>query len=59
MSDRWAVTVTVPMSLPPEAKDALFTAVADAAAEWEPAERDGWDVDVSGGPIALKPDDEP
>lgn len=48
--ETWTVAVTVPMRLPDEMKDSLFTLVADIAHEWEPApeERDGWDVDVTG-----------
>lgn len=45
---QWQVTVRVPMRLTPERHDGLFTAVADAVAQWEPDERDGWDADVSG-----------
>lgn len=44
----WQVVVRVPMRLPLEQHDELFAAVADAVAQWEPDERDGWDADVSG-----------
>lgn len=48
----WEITVSVPSGFPDGQRDALFTAVADAAHDWEPEERDGWDVDVSaGGPV--------
>jgi hypothetical protein len=49
-TDTWQVSVAIPKTLPPEMMDSLFTAVADAAYEWEPQDRDGWDVDVSGHP---------
>lgn len=49
--DTWTVAVTIPMSLPDELKDSLFHAIADAAYAWEPADRDGWDIDVVGTPI--------
>jgi hypothetical protein len=48
-ADTWTVTVEVPMALPDEAKDSLFTAVADAVHDWEPADRDGWDAMVGAG----------
>lgn len=49
--DTWTVAVTIPMSLPDELKDSLFRAICDAAYAWEPADRDGWDIDVVGAPI--------
>jgi hypothetical protein len=49
-SNRWVIQVTVPSDVPD--RDALFNAVADAATEWEPEDRDGWDIDVSAGPEA-------
>lgn len=45
---KWAVTVVVPIDV--EEKDELLTAVADAAYGWEPEDRDGWDIEVFGGP---------
>lgn len=59
MSDKkrrglWRVSVAIPLSDEEVAvaeKDRLFTAICDAAFDWEPAERDGWDVEVSGGPV--------
>jgi hypothetical protein len=47
----WQVTVRVPASLPEVQRTALFDAVAEAAHDWEPADRDGWDVDVTGSPV--------
>jgi hypothetical protein len=41
------------MRLPLELHDELFTAIADAVAQWEPEARDGWDADVT----ALPEDD--
>lgn len=52
MGDKmWRVTVTLPARVPGSFQ--LFEAVADAAYAWEPADRDGWDIDVSGGPVAT------
>lgn len=48
--DTWTVAVEIPARLPEELKDSLFTAVADAAHDWEPKTRDGWDVHVTGYP---------
>jgi hypothetical protein len=39
--------VRVPVRLSNEQIEALFDSVATAVHEWEPAERDGWDADVS------------
>lgn len=50
--DIWTVAVEIPASLPDAAKDSLFTAVADAAHDWEPKVRDGWDISVTGYPTA-------
>jgi hypothetical protein len=50
--DTWTVAVEIPISLPSELRDSLFTAIADAAHDWEPGDRDGWDVQVSGHPTA-------
>jgi hypothetical protein len=47
----WQVAVTVPMNLPREMHEALFEAIAEVAHDWEPTDRDGWDVDVSGHPV--------
>lgn len=48
---KWQVVVTVPSTLPAAYTDSLFTAVADAAHDWEDEHRgSGWDVDVSGQP---------
>lgn len=49
---RWVIQVTIPSNVP--GRDRLFTAVADAAHDWEPENRDGWDIDVSAGPVAWK-----
>jgi hypothetical protein len=49
-TDTWQVSVAIPKTLPPAMMDSLFTAVADAVHAWEPQDRDGWDVDVSGHP---------
>lgn len=46
----WEVTVTVPLRLPAEQREALFNAVADAVAEWEPDDRQDWDAIVSAHP---------
>lgn len=43
---KWHVVVEVPESLPMMQRDRLFTIVADAVHEWEPEDRDGWDVGV-------------
>jgi hypothetical protein len=46
----WDVTVAVPLSLPPEMLDSLFNTVVDAVRAWEPKDRKGWDVSISGHP---------
>lgn len=46
----WEVTVSVPLRLPEEQREALFDAVADAVAEWEPDDRTDWDAMVSAHP---------
>lgn len=47
----WQIRVTLPYGVvTDDALNALFAAVADAVYDWEPANRDGWDVDVDGGP---------
>jgi hypothetical protein len=51
--DSWEVRVVVPYRLPSEELEALFDAVADAAHNWEPEDRDGWDMDISAGPTHL------
>lgn len=51
----WQITVRVPMRMPTEMRDELFVVVADAVAAWEPADRDGWDADVSGAPAREHP----
>lgn len=48
MSRMWRIRVQVPIDAAThEQRDALFTAIADAAHAWEPQRRDGWDVDVA------------
>jgi hypothetical protein len=47
MSDQWVITVMVPADLPEVMREVLASSVADAVYRWEPADRDGWDVDVS------------
>jgi hypothetical protein len=47
--DTWCVVVTVPMHVD---REALFDAVADAAHDWEPENREGWDIEVFGAPTA-------
>lgn len=39
--------------------DGLATAVADAAHNWEPDDRDGWDVDVSATRVPSAEDENP
>lgn len=46
--EMWQVVVRVPMRIGDGQRDALFNRIADAAHDWEPANRDGWDVDVAG-----------
>jgi hypothetical protein len=46
----WQISVRVPLSLPVEMRHELFAAVTAAVHDWEPDDRDGWDVDVSGAP---------
>ncbi len=46
----WQVSVRVPMDLPREMRDSLSEALAAAVHDWEPQDRDGWDVEVSGHP---------
>jgi hypothetical protein len=46
--EMWQVVVRVPMRIGDAQRDALFNRVADAAHDWEPDDRDGWDVDVAG-----------
>lgn len=50
MDQDWEITVTVPLSLPAEQREALFSAVADTVAEWEPEDRTDWDAMVSAHP---------
>lgn len=52
LDDTWTVAVEVPISLPVEMRHDLFAAITRAVSEWEPDDRDGWDVDVSGYPTA-------
>lgn len=49
---QWQVRVRVPMRLPGDMRDELFSVVVAAVEGWEPApaERDGWDADVDGCP---------
>lgn len=51
--DAWQLIVTVPASLPGQDLDALFTAVADAVHDWEPADRKGWDADICAQRVTL------
>ena len=55
----WAVTVTIPAHIDEDSRLHLFDVIADAAHDWEPKDRDGWDIDVSGGPVdtPATPDD--
>ncbi len=53
MSDKWQVRVSIPVRVPAEQRDRLFTAIADAVTAWEPADRDGWDALVEAGPVGL------
>lgn len=47
----WQIRVTLPFDdVTDEQRNALFTAIADAAHGWEPTDRNGWDVDVQAGP---------
>lgn len=46
----WQVSVCIPETIGRDVKDRLFDAIAAAAHDWEPADRDGWDIDVSGHP---------
>lgn len=50
LEPEWHVTVSIPMRLSGEHKEALFDAVAFAAHAWQPEDRDRWDVLVSGHP---------
>lgn len=50
----WTVAVRVPAELSQELKDDLFLTIADAAYEWEPEDRAGWDVEVIGYPESLE-----
>lgn len=42
----YRIVVEIPASAAPDVRDAIFTAVADAAHDAEPQHRDGWDIDV-------------
>ena len=57
--DRWHVLVTVPLDLPDDMHNRLFTAIADVVHDWEPDDRDGWDAFVSGyaGVNMVMPDE--
>jgi hypothetical protein len=44
---KWRVVVEIPARLTHHF-DSLFTAIADAAHEWEPEDREDWDILVSG-----------
>lgn len=55
----YRVTVCVPYRVGPDLLAEFFAAVADAAHDWKPAERDNWDVNVvarveSGNPVAER-----
>lgn len=53
----WQITVSVPAKVMDDTQcDRLFTAVADAVADWEPKIRGGWDADVSATTVEI--DDE-
>lgn len=52
--ERWQVTVRVPMRLPEVQREQLFEVIADAVADWEPEQRDGWDADVAAGPAEAE-----
>jgi hypothetical protein len=54
--DTWTVAVEIPMGLPDEMRRSLFETVTAAVAEWEPADRDGWDAGVAGYPTAHERD---
>lgn len=46
---QWQITVRVPMRLTVQQRHELVDAIAHVAYNWEPADRDGWDIDVSAG----------
>jgi hypothetical protein len=46
----WTVTVGIPADSSPALRDSLFNTIAKAAHDWEPKDRDGWDISVSGHP---------
>lgn len=46
----WQVVVEVPIRIGADSRLTLFDAVARAVHDWEPADRDGWDAEVSAGP---------
>ena len=49
---QWRIGIEVPMRLPSDQRHELFGLVADLVHDWEPDERDGWDVNVYGCPAA-------
>lgn len=58
----WRIAVDVPLDAP--GRDALFAAIANVVADWEPARRDGWDAHVYAEPVTvpawkLAPDRDP
>jgi hypothetical protein len=54
----WQFVVEVPVEAGEEVCDAIYTAVANAAYDAEPDERDGWDIFVYGFQTDTADDDE-
>jgi hypothetical protein len=48
----WEITVTVPVTAGEATRERIFTAIAVAAFDAEPLDRDDWDINVSVGPVA-------
>lgn len=57
---RYRIVVEVPLRAEERAGEgfyeSLFETIADAAHEWEPKDRDGWDVDVYGKVVTVEDD---
>lgn len=49
---QWRIGIEVPMSLPGEQRHDLFERAAALVHDWEPEDRDGWDVNVYGCPVS-------
>lgn len=47
---QWRIGIEIPHRLPLDVRQELFERVAEVVHDWEPQDRDGWDVNVYGCP---------